>query len=57
MQPPHLFKRLVSGSGCHYREEGPGVGGEPSDDLVLVAFVRHLLQLETSLPDLSVLLC
>lgn len=32
-QPPHLLRRLVSGSGCHYGEESPGVGQELSDDL------------------------
>ena len=32
------------------------MGEELGDDLVLAAFVRHLLQPEMSLPDLSVLL-
>lgn len=38
-----------------WRRESWG-GRRPGDDLVLAAFVRHLLQLETSLSDLSVLL-
>lgn len=28
-QLPHLFRRVVSGSGCHYGGESPGVGGDP----------------------------
>lgn len=38
-------------------EKSPGLGEELGDDLVLAAFVGHLLQPEMSLPDLSVLLC
>lgn len=37
-------------------EKSPGVRGELGDDLVLAAFVRHLLQPEMSFPHLSVLL-
>lgn len=54
-QPPHLFRRVVSGSRYHCREESPGVGGELGH-LVLAAFVRHLLQPEMFLPGLSMLL-
>lgn len=38
-----------------HRRESRG-GTKLGDDLVLAAFIRHLLQSEMSLPDLSVLL-